>query len=347
MPYTARRCPGRSAADQARERRLVAAPDPFEAAARGRREARLVLRPAVLVEVDPAGVRRDLDEPRPEAGAADVDVAQSDLARDERQPVLVLLPAHELPGGEEHHRDHQDEQEPHDGLSASSGWRRSVEWMRRQTQAPATVTRSGEPRLRPLPELMRLPRRSPLYPELARALAAADALHVLRSDLEPVPVRPTSTISQAGCYRLRKGDPVDLRVSRRHGRVALSFLHELGHFFDHQLGSAARPVLGLRPPRGIRRLACRRVRAALAGACRFEPVATAVLRFREGGVGAELRADDADAVTRSLAARPSARPAGHGRHVRLAGRRLRARRRRARAGARAARAAPGELAVAA
>ena len=111
---------------------------------------------------------------------------------------------------------------------------------RRRTQ-PATVNRSGESRLRPLPELLRLPRRSPLYPELARALAAADTLHLLHTDLEPVPVRPTSTTSQAGCYRLRKGDPVDLRVSRRHGRVALSFLHELGHFVDHQLGSEPGP----------------------------------------------------------------------------------------------------------
>ena len=98
------------------------------------------------------------------------------------------------------------------------------------------MTRSGEPRLRPLTEVLLLPRRSPLYPELARALAAADSLHVLETDLDPVPVRPTSTTSQAGCYRLRKGDPVDLRVSRRHGRVALSFLHEVGHFVDHQLG---------------------------------------------------------------------------------------------------------------
>ena len=72
------------------------------------------LGPAVLVEVDPARVRCDLDEPRPEAGAADVDVAQGNLAGYERQPVLVLLPAYELPGGEEHHGDHQDEQEPHD-----------------------------------------------------------------------------------------------------------------------------------------------------------------------------------------------------------------------------------------
>jgi hypothetical protein len=83
---------------------------------------------------------------------------------------------------------------------------------------------------------VRLPRRSPLYPDLARALAAADRFHVLHSDLEPVPVRPTATTSQSGCYRLREGDPVDLRVSRRHGRIALSFLHELGHLVDHQLG---------------------------------------------------------------------------------------------------------------
>lgn len=101
--------------------------------------------------------------------------------------------------------------------------------------------RRGEPGLRTLSELTRLPRRSALYPELARALAAAERLHVLRSDLEPVPVRPTSTTSQAGCYRLREGDPVDLRVSRLHGRVALSFLHELGHFVDHQLGAGLGP----------------------------------------------------------------------------------------------------------
>jgi len=108
--------------------------------------------------------------------------------------------------------------------------------VRRRRKHPATVTRSGEPRLRRLPELVSLPRRSPLYPELARALAAADAVHLLHSDLAPVPVRPTSTTGQAGCYRLRNGDPVDLRVSRRHGRVPLSFLHELGHLVDHQLG---------------------------------------------------------------------------------------------------------------
>jgi hypothetical protein len=104
------------------------------------------------------------------------------------------------------------------------------------------VSRSGEPRLRSVSELVRLPRRSPLYPELARALAAADALHLLHSDLHPVPVRATATTSQSGCYRLREGDPIDLRVSRQHGRVAVSFLHELGHLVDHQLGHALGPA---------------------------------------------------------------------------------------------------------
>jgi hypothetical protein len=104
------------------------------------------------------------------------------------------------------------------------------------------VTRSGALRPRSLPELVSLPRRSPLYPELACALAAADALHVLRSDLDPVPVRPTSTTREAGCYRLRQADPVDLRVSRRHGRVAIGLLHELGHFVDHQLGAHLGPT---------------------------------------------------------------------------------------------------------
>ena len=51
-----------------------------------------------------------------------------------------------------------------------------------------------------------------------------------------MPVRPTSTTSQSGCYRLRQENPVDLRVSRRHGRIPLSLLHELGHLVDHQLG---------------------------------------------------------------------------------------------------------------
>lgn len=55
-------------------------------------------------------------------------------------------------------------------------------------------------------------------------------------------MRATSTTSQTGCYRLRKGDPVDLRVSRRHGRIALSFAHELGHLVDHQLGRELGPA---------------------------------------------------------------------------------------------------------
>ena len=101
--------------------------------------------------------------------------------------------------------------------------------------APPSVLRSGAPRLLRLPELLTLPRRSPLHPQLARALAAADALHGVCTDLHPVPVRPTATTRQSGCYRMRDGDPIDLRVSRRHDRVPLSFLHELGHLLDHQL----------------------------------------------------------------------------------------------------------------
>lgn len=107
---------------------------------------------------------------------------------------------------------------------------------RRRGNPPPTVTRSGELRLRSLADVVALPRRSPLHPQLARALAAADSRHVLRSDLAPVPVRATATTRQGGCYRWRDDDPVDVRVSRLHGRVALSFLHELGHFVDHQLG---------------------------------------------------------------------------------------------------------------
>jgi hypothetical protein len=50
-----------------------------------------------------------------------------------------------------------------------------------------------------------------------------------------VPVRATATTSEAGAYRFRKKDPIDLRVSRVGGRVALGFLHELGHLVDHQV----------------------------------------------------------------------------------------------------------------
>ena len=55
-----------------------------------------------------------------------------------------------------------------------------------------------------------------------------------------MPVRATSATSQSGCYRMREGDPIDLRVSRRHDRVPLSFLHELGHLLDHQIAPAPR-----------------------------------------------------------------------------------------------------------
>ena len=97
------------------------------------------------------------------------------------------------------------------------------------------MAREGKARLRPLDEVVALPRRSTLLPELQRALAAASRLHGLRSDLEPVPVRPTSTISEAGAYRFRKKDPIDVRVSRLGGRATLGFLHELGHLLDHQI----------------------------------------------------------------------------------------------------------------
>jgi hypothetical protein len=71
--------------------------------------------------------------------------------------------------------------------------------------------------------------------ELERALAAASSLHGMLSDLTPVPVRATATISEAGAYRFRMRDPIDVRVSRLGGRVALGFLHELGHLLDHQV----------------------------------------------------------------------------------------------------------------
>jgi hypothetical protein len=83
--------------------------------------------------------------------------------------------------------------------------------------------------------VLALPRRSPLASELERALTAASTLHGLLSDLAPVPVRATATISEAGAYRFRKKDPIDVRVSRLGGRVALGFLHELGHLLDHQV----------------------------------------------------------------------------------------------------------------
>ncbi len=104
-----------------------------------------------------------------------------------------------------------------------------------QRQYPSCVAREGRPRLRALEEVVALPRRSPLAAELKRALAAASSLHGLLSDLEPVPVRSTATISEAGAYRFRKKDPIDVRVSRVGRRVALGFLHELGHLLDHQV----------------------------------------------------------------------------------------------------------------
>lgn len=100
---------------------------------------------------------------------------------------------------------------------------------------PDCVSRWGRPRIRPLAELVALPRRSPVSEELERALLAAAHLHMLRSDLRAVPVRVTATTSEAGAYRYRKADPIDLRVSRKSGHTATGFLHELAHFVDHQV----------------------------------------------------------------------------------------------------------------
>jgi hypothetical protein len=58
---------------------------------------------------------------------------------------------------------------------------------------------------------------------------------MLRSNLRAVPVRVTATTSEAGAYRYRDANPIDLRVSSRSGHVATGFLHELGHLVDHQV----------------------------------------------------------------------------------------------------------------
>lgn len=89
--------------------------------------------------------------------------------------------------------------------------------------------------MRPLDELLSLPRRSPLHGELSRALFAASRLHMLKSDLVRVPVRVTSTTSEAGAYRYRRANPIDLRVSSLSGHAATGFLHELAHLIDHQV----------------------------------------------------------------------------------------------------------------
>jgi hypothetical protein len=100
---------------------------------------------------------------------------------------------------------------------------------------PDCVSRSGPPRIRSLDDIVVLPRRSPLWEELSLALAAASRLHSLKSDLVSVPVRVTATTSEAGAYRYRRADPIDLRVSKRSGHVATGFLHELAHLVDHQV----------------------------------------------------------------------------------------------------------------
>ncbi|MFY9579643.1 MAG: hypothetical protein WAQ33_09990 [Gaiellaceae bacterium] len=100
---------------------------------------------------------------------------------------------------------------------------------------PDCVDRWGRPRVRTLDDCVTMPRRSPLFPELERALAAASAMHMLKSDLLRLPVRVTATISEAGAYRYRRANPIDIRVSSRSGQVATGFLHELGHFVDHQV----------------------------------------------------------------------------------------------------------------
>ena len=100
---------------------------------------------------------------------------------------------------------------------------------------PECVPRVGPARVRALEDILVLPRRSPLHGELERALAAASRLHKMKTDLREVPVRVTNTISEAGAYRYRRANPIDLRVSSRSGHAATGFLHELAHLLDHQL----------------------------------------------------------------------------------------------------------------
>jgi hypothetical protein len=102
-------------------------------------------------------------------------------------------------------------------------------------QYPDCVARWGRSRIRALDDCLMLPRRSPLFGELQRALKAASQLHMMKSDLLRLPVRVTATISEAGAYRYRRANPIDLRVSSRSGHAATGFLHELGHFVDHQV----------------------------------------------------------------------------------------------------------------
>src|SRR5205807_1102536 len=142
--------------------------------------------------------------------------------------------------GCEHNRD-----EDHDlaALHAADSSGDAKEYVRRvandvrvvRRRYPDCVARMGPQRVRALDDLVVLPRRSPLADELARALAAASRLHMLKTDLRPVPVRVTSTTSEAGAYRYRKADPIDLRVSSRSGHTATGFLHELAHLVDHQV----------------------------------------------------------------------------------------------------------------
>lgn len=100
---------------------------------------------------------------------------------------------------------------------------------------PDCVARTGPARIRRLDDIVALPRRSPLCDELERALAAASRLHTLKTDLQRVPIRVTATTSEAGAYRYRRANPIDLRVSRQSGQLATAFLHELAHLVDHQL----------------------------------------------------------------------------------------------------------------
>jgi hypothetical protein len=100
---------------------------------------------------------------------------------------------------------------------------------------PECVPRFGPSRVRRLEDVIALPQSGALRAELERALAAASRLHMMRTDLHPVPVRVTRTTSEAGAYRYRRANPIDLRVSSRSGHAATGFLHELAHLVDHQV----------------------------------------------------------------------------------------------------------------
>ena len=229
-------------------------------------------------------------------GTADVDVAQRDGARDERKPVLVLLPARVLPGREEQQRDQEDEA------------RFACEGYRPRPPSPVDSGDAPTPQTAPAAAACRRAHRPGAPAPTVRASSGCPgAAPSIRSSPERSPPRTPCTSSAPTSSRCRYVRPrpraraaatgcataTPSTCASRGGTAALRSASSTswGTSSTISSGTSSAPTWASGRPRGVRGLARGRRAAPVPAARGRRPLAAPLLQLVEGAVGAQLRAD--------------------------------------------------------